>query len=99
MGRILSPSTQKVFEMIPELKGFYDVLKRGEQLIFDEFFGEIEQYRAAISNTTNLLPMEILLWAILLAEHKKNNQIINEIYGRLEKLENRLKELEPPEKP
>src|SRR5687767_9615465 len=98
MSRTLPLPTQKVFEMMPGFKEFYDVFKRSEQLIFDEFFEEIEQYRAAIK-VTNLLPMEILPWVILLAERNRNSKIFNELYRRLDELEKSLEELEPPEQP
>jgi hypothetical protein len=84
------------FEMIAELKGFYDVLRRSDQLILDKFFEAILQHRTAIGNADSLLPIEIMPFVILLEEHKRNDHIHNELYGDIERLKNTLKELGPP---
>lgn len=83
--------------MIAELKGFYDVLRRSDQLILDKFFEAILQHRTAISNADSLLPIEIMPFVILVEEHKRNDHLHNELYSNIERLENRLKELESPE--
>ena|SRR5215208_6990704 len=96
MGRTLPSTTQLAFDLIAELKPFYGALRRSDQLILDTFFESILQHRAAISNAANLLPMEIMPFAILLEEHKKNHQILKEIYVSIEEIENKLKQLLPP---
>src|SRR5688572_16539834 len=92
MGRTLPSTTQRVFSMIAELKGFYDVLVRRDQLIFDKFFEAILQHRTAIGNADSLLPIEIMPFVILLEEYKRSNHIHNELYSQIESLENRLNE-------
>ena len=97
MGRTLPSTTQIVFEMIAELKGFYDVLRRSDQLILDKFFEAILQHRTAIGNADSLLPIEIMPFVILLEERKRTDHFHNELYSNIERLENRLKELGSPE--
>ena|SRR5215211_6568797 len=96
MGRTLPSTTQLAFEQIAELKSFYETLRRPDQLILDKFFEAILQHRAAISNATNLLPMEVIPFVILLEERKRNNQVYNDIYHLIEQLEGKLKLLLPP---
>jgi hypothetical protein len=83
MGRTLPSTTQLAFDLIAELKSFYSALRRRDQLILDQFFEDVLQHRAAISNAASLLPMELMPLTILLEEHKRINY-------RLEKIENKL---------
>ena len=94
MGRTLPSTTQIAFDLIAELKPFYGALRLSDQLILDKFFEAIMQHRAAISNAANLLPMEVMPFAILLEERKRNNQVYNELYGLIEKIEKELKSLQ-----
>ena len=93
MGRTLPSTTQIAFDQIAELKPFYEALRRGDQLILDTFFESILQHRAAISNAVNILPMEVMPFVILLEEHKKNHHILNELYGLIEEIEDKLEQL------
>lgn len=95
MGRTLPSTTQIAFDLIAELRPFYGALRLSDQLILDKFFEAILQHRAAIGNATNLLPIEIMPFVILLEEHKKNRHILNEIYVSIEQIENKLKLLPP----
>jgi hypothetical protein len=97
MGRTLPSTTQIAFDLIAELKPFYEALRRTDQLILDRFFESILQHRAAISHSANLLPMEVMPFAILLEEHKRNSQVYNELYILIEQIEKKLKLLLPPE--
>lgn len=97
MGRTLPSATQLILEEFAELKPLYSALRRCDQLIFDKFFEAIFQHRAAIDNARNLLPMEMIPFAILLEERKRNNTIFLELYGQIEELEKRLLLLTPPE--
>ena len=97
MGRTLPSTTQIAFDQIAELKPFYDALRRSDQHILDKFFEAILQHRAAIGNAANLLPMEIMPFAILLEEHKSNRHILEELYVLIEGLENKLNLLLSPE--
>jgi len=96
MGRTLPSTTQIAFDTIAELKPFYEALRRADQLILDRFFEAILQHRAAIGNAANLLPMEIMPFAILLEEHKRTHQILEELYVLIEGLENKVTLLLPP---
>jgi hypothetical protein len=96
MGRTLPSTTQLAFDLIAELKPFYGALRRSDQLILDRFFEAVLQHRAALGNTAHLLPMEVMPFVILLEEHKRINQIHNEIYSLIEDIENKFKLLAPP---
>ena len=97
MGRTLPSATQLILEEFAELKPLYGALRRADQLIFDKFFEAVCQHRAAIDNARNLLPMEMIPFAILLEERKRNNQMFIELYSQIEELEKRLIGLLPPE--
>ncbi|HET6821016.1 MAG TPA: hypothetical protein VFH34_00130 [Anaerolineales bacterium] len=97
MGRTLPSTTRIAFDLIAELKPFYEALRRTDQLILDRFFESILQHRAAISHSANLLPMEVMPFVILLEEHKRNSQAYNELYVLIEQIEKKLKLLLPPE--
>jgi hypothetical protein len=97
MGRTLPSATQLILEEFAELQPLYHALRRADQLIFDKFFEAISQHRAAIDNARNLLPMEMIPFAILLEERKRNNQIFLDLYSQIEELEKRLLTLLPPE--
>jgi hypothetical protein len=96
MGRTLPSTTQIVFNLITELQPFYGALRRSDQVILDKFFEAVLQHRVPIANADHLLPMEMLPFVILLEEHKRNEQIHNEIYGLIKELENKLKPLLHP---
>lgn len=96
MGRTLPSTTQIAFDLIAELEPFYGALRRSDQLILDRFFEAALQHRAAISNAANLLPMEVMPFAILLEEHKKNAQVYNELYVLIEEIQKKIQPLLPP---
>ena len=96
MGRTLPSTTQLAFDLIAELKPFYNALRRSDQLILDKFFEAALQHRAALGNTAHLLPIEVMPFVILLEEHKKNSRIYSEIYSLIEEIEKKLKLLLPP---
>jgi hypothetical protein len=96
MGRTLPSTTQIAFDLIAELKPFYEALRRTDQLILDRFFEAILQHRAAISHSADLLPMEVMPFVILLEEHKRNSQVHNELFALIEQMEKKLKLLLPP---
>lgn len=97
MGRTLPSTTQIAFDLIAELKPFYEALRRTDQLILDRFFESTLQHRAAISHSANLLPMEVMPFVILLEEHKRNMQVYNELFVLIERVEKKLKLVLPPE--
>jgi len=97
MGRTFPSTTQLAFDLIGELKPFYETLRRSDQLILDKFFEAVLQHRTALSNTASLLPMEVMPFVILLEEHKRNSRVHNELYILIEAMENKLKLLLPPD--
>lgn len=96
MGRTLPSTTQLTFDLIAELKPFYESLRRSDQLILDKFFETALQYRAALSHAASLLPMEVMPFVILLEEHKRNSRVYNELYILIEEIEHKIKPLLPP---
>lgn len=97
MGRTLPSTTQLAFDLIAELKPFYETLRRSDQLILDQFLEAALQHRAALSNTAHLLPMEVMPFIILLEERKRSNHNILELYSQIEELEKRLIYSLPPD--
>lgn len=97
MGRTLPSTTQLAFEQIAELKPFYQALRRADQLILDRFFESVLQHRAAISHAANLLPMEVMPFVILLEEHKRSNQVYNELHVLIEEIQGKIELLLPPD--
>ena len=97
MGRTLPSTTQIAFDLIAELRPFYNALRRGDQLILDKFFEAILQHRSAIGNATDLLPIEVTPFIIQLEESKRINHIHADLYNLIQGLENKLKQLMPPE--
>jgi hypothetical protein len=96
MGRTLPSTTQLAFDLIGELKPFYETLRRSDQLILDRFFEAALQHRAALSNAAHLLPMEVMPFVILLEEHKRNSHMHNELFVLIEEIENKIRPLLPP---
>ena len=90
MGRTLPSTTQIAFDLIAELEPFYGALRRSDQLILDKFFEDALQHRAAISNAATLLPMEVMPFVILLEEHKKNNQIRDELINLIQQQDDKI---------
>ena len=97
MGRTLPSTTQLAFDLIAELKPFYGALRRSDQLILDTFFEALLHHRAALSNATNLLPLEVMPFIVLLEERKRINQMLVELYGQIEELEKGFIYSLPPE--
>ena len=96
MGRTLPSTTQLAFDLIAELEPFYGALRRSDQLILDIFFEAALQHRAAIGHAVHLLPMEVMPFVILLEQHKRYNQVHNELYVLIEEIQNQIKLLLPP---
>lgn len=91
MGRTLPSTTQLAFDLIAELKPFYETLRRNDQLVLDQFFEAALQHRAALGNAANLLPMEVMPFIILLEERKRINHLLEEIHVSIDEIENKLK--------
>ncbi len=71
MGRTL-PSVTQAFLMEQENFGrFRRALRRSDQLALDELFAAARRHVAAAAYAANALPMETMLLAMLLEEHKE----------------------------
>jgi hypothetical protein len=71
MGRTL-PSVTQAFLMEQEnFSKFRRALRRSDQLALDELFAFARQHVAAAAYAANALPMETMLLAMLLEEHKE----------------------------
>ena len=90
MGRTLPSATALILQEFAELAPLYEALRHNDQLILDKFFEAIAQHRAELDHARNLLPMEIMPFAILLEERKRNNAIFNELYKQIEELEKKI---------
>jgi len=71
------------------LKSFYEGPRCQDQLTLDKFFEAIlpKQHRIAIANATNLLPMVVMPFVILLEERKTVNRVHDEILRILQELD------------
>jgi hypothetical protein len=96
MGRTLPSTTQIIFGLIAELQPFYLALRRSDQLILDKFFEAALQHRVPLGNATNLLPMEVLPFVILLEERKRLDKLLAELMADFEELKNKVNLLLPP---
>ena len=90
MPQTLPSTTQMVFDQIAELRPFYGALRRQDKLILDKFFEDILQHRAAIGVAANLLPMEVMAFAILLEEHKRVTRLFNELLRLIQELDKKI---------
>ena len=69
---------------------FRRALRRSDQIVLDDLFASIQKYQAAAACAVNTLPVENLLMAMLLQEHKE----VARLRIRLEALQ---KGLNPPD--
>ena len=86
MGRTQTSITQQVQIEEEAFLPFRRALRRSDQLVFDELFVAAKNHRAAAALASRALPMESMLLAMLIEEHKalKHLQVqIEELQGRL----------------
>jgi hypothetical protein len=86
MGRTQTSITQQVQIEEEAFLPFRRALRRSDQLVFDELFVAAKNHRAAAAMASRALPMESMLLAMLIEEHKalKHLQVqIEELQGRL----------------
>lgn len=86
-------TTELVHKLISELKPLADMLAPNMRRVIEGFFNYILQFRAAISNATNLLPLEAALFIIQAQEKIHNSHEINELHKRIDEIEKKLEEL------
>jgi hypothetical protein len=75
MGNITPTITQLLHEQEKKLSPFRRALYREEQLILDDLFANAHHHRAALAHTAHLSPLEAILLAMLVEEHKRVLQI------------------------
>ena len=71
MGRTLPSATQQILNEQAALAKFRRALRREDQRALDDLFRAARYHVAAIAYTSNLLPLEAMLLAMLLEEHKR----------------------------
>jgi len=90
----LSP-TALVNELIDDLMFLSEnMIFPKHQRIIRKFCDIILNNRTAVSDTTNLLPLETALFVIQVMEHEDTNYEISEVHNRMDTLNKRLDELE-----
>ena len=71
MGRTLPSFTQTFWAEQKNFSQFRRALRRSDQLVLDDLFASAHNHIAAASYAAAALPMETILLAMLLEEHKK----------------------------
>lgn len=87
MGRTLPSATQEFLDQQANFSQFRRALRRSDQLALDDLFIKARNHTAPMAYAANALPMETILLAMLLEEHKEVIRLRNAI----EKLEIDLK--------
>ena len=94
MGRNIESVTQLAHELVEQMTALAQLMAPADRLILQKFAEHVLQQRVAIANATELLPLEAALLVVLLEEHKGTNHLTNELYGWLQELDGRVRELE-----
>ena len=71
MGRTLPSATQQILNEQQALAKFRRALRKEDQRALDDLFRGARYHVAAIAYTSHLLPLEAMLLAMLLEEHKR----------------------------
>ncbi len=71
MGRTLSSATQTILNEQNSLAQFRRALRLEDQVALNELFRAARYHVAALAYAGHLLPMEMMLLAMLLEEHKR----------------------------
>jgi hypothetical protein len=61
------------------LTHFRRALRRSDQLILDDLLAAVQRYQAAAVYATQALPVENLLLALLIEEHKEVERLRNQV--------------------
>jgi hypothetical protein len=88
----LSP-TALVDKLIDELHVLAEYLDPNQQRIINRFCDVLLDNRTAVSDATNLLPLEAALFVIQVDEHQNTNYEISELHKRLDEVTRELQEL------
>jgi len=93
MGRTILTAAELLKELKKDLKPFHRTIHLPDQLELDSIYEELEYYRAAISCTGTVYPLEVMLVAMVLIERKHANEIEKRLNDRIDQLiESRVKD-------
>ena len=107
MGRNTLSTTALAHKLIAELRPLSLMLSPNERRVIEKFFDIILQQRVAISEATDLLPLEAAIVVLLVEEHRKNDaeraslyeelhRQVQELRGEIEMLTDRLMSKKAP---
>ena len=85
MGRNTLSTTALAHKLIADLRPLSEMLPPNERRIVEKFFDVILQQRVAISEATDLLPLEAALVVLLVEERRRNDFENEEIYQELQR--------------
>jgi hypothetical protein len=91
MGRTLASATQLVLHEQDALAKFRRALRKEDQRAFDDLFRAARYHVAAIAYASHLLPLETMLLAMLIEEHKR----VLRLESRLEQATDATERLDP----
>ena len=90
MGRNTLSTTALAHKLIADLKPLSVMLPPNERRVVEKFFDIILQQRVAISEATDLLPLEAALVVLLVEERRRNDtenaQIYEELHRQIQEL-------------
>lgn len=90
MGRNTLSTTALAHKLIADLKPLSLMLPPNERRVVEKFFDIILQQRVAISEATDLLPLEAALVVLLVEERRRNDtenaQIYEELHRQIQEL-------------
>ncbi len=86
MGRNTSSSTQLAKNIVARIVPLSEMLPPDKRRIIERFCNAILQERAAISEATDIHPVEAALFVLLTEEHIRNNHEINLLYEQISQL-------------
>jgi hypothetical protein len=83
MGRNILSTTALAQKLIADLKPLSEILPPNERRIVEDFFDTILQQRVAISEATDLLPLEAALVVLMAEERRRNDAENSKLYQAL----------------
>lgn len=93
MGRNTLSTTARAHQLIAELKPLSEMLPPNERRIVEKFCDTILQQRVAISEATDLLPLEAALIILLAEERRKTNLELDGVYRQLQQMKDEIERL------
>lgn len=84
MGRTLPSITNAFYKEQEAFAKFRRALRRSDQVALDDLFSSAHRHLAAAAYASHALPLETLLLAMLLEEHKEVMRLRNLVEGWIE---------------